>query len=229
MSHRFLITLKKWPLAVRKALSLLNEISPDGETCSIGFQFGPPSQGRLPFQMRVDGKRVLLCELSDCNLSFLHEMRGWMERCLLRDREGTLHPELLTLDGVGTVLSLVAVHVGWEEGRSRAEPVSLLVVIRSDRDEPLYCFCRTLEMVCNLYGALVLCLERYGPLFNDPGCWYDIRRLDQLDPRSTKERLLEMVRSPRIESICRMAQKKYRIDDDCQSGGLHLSSKTTAK
>ena len=208
MSPRFLLTLKKWPLAVKRALSLLDEDSLCGETRSIDFQFGPPSKGRLPLQMRLDGKRVLLCELSDCNPTFLHAMRGWRERCLLHDREGMYHPELLTLDCTDFVLWLAMIHVGWDEDRVRGLPVSLLVIVRSDTEEPIYCFCYTFDVICKLYYALLACLKVYAAEFEDPECWFDVRRFDLLDARSTAGRMMEQFRSEKIEIMHRVLRKK---------------------
>ena len=121
MSSRFLISLKKGPLAVQKALSILNEASLDGETRIIDFQLGPPSHGKLPRRLFIDGRRALQCEFSDSDPSFLHDLREWMERCLVRDQEGTLHPELLTLNTVGTVLRFVMIHIGWDEEATNAK------------------------------------------------------------------------------------------------------------
>ena len=202
MSPRFLISLKKWPLAVKKALALLDENSLYGETRIVDFQIGPPFQGRLPFRLFVDGRRVLLCELSDAAPSFLHDMREWMERCLLFDQEGHLHPELLTLNIRGLVLGLVLIHVGWDEVDSRTTPVSFLVAIRSDQKDPaVCCFCDTFDTIGELYRALTTCLRMYRSLFDSDEYWYDVKRFDRLNPVSTTERMLDEIRSSKIEKV----------------------------
>ena len=202
MSHRFLISFKEWPLAVKKALSILDENSLYGETRIVDFQIGPPFQGRLPFRLFVDGRRVLHCELSDTAPSFLHEIREWMERCLLFDQEGHLHPELLTLNSKNQVLSFVLIHVGWEEVDSRAKPISFLVVTRSDQKVPaVCCFCDTFDTIGDLYRALILCLRKYRSRFDSDEFWYDVKRLDGLNPVSTTERMLDEIRSSKIEKV----------------------------
>ncbi len=202
MSHRFLISLKKWPLATQKALSILNEASRYGETRIVDFQFGPPSGGKLPFRLFIDGRRALLCELSDTAPSSLCKLREWMERCLVMDQEGVLHPELLTLDLRGLVLSMVLIHVGWDEVQSRAKPISFLVVIRSDMETPsVCCFCDTLDTITGLYQAILVCLRQYRSRFDSAKYWYDIKRHDRLNPVSTTERMLREIRSSKIEKV----------------------------
>ena len=202
MSHRFLITHKEWPLAVKKALTILDENSLYGEARIVDFQIGPPLQGRLPFRLFVDGRRALHCELSDTAPSFLHDMREWMERCLLFDQEGHLHPELLTLNARNLVLRFVLIHVGWDEVDSRAKPVSFLVVTRSDQKDPaVCCFCDTFDTIGDLYRALILCLRKYRSRFDSNEYWYDVKRLDGLNPVSTTERMLDEIRSSKIEKV----------------------------
>jgi hypothetical protein len=202
MSHRFLISLKKWPLATQKALSILNEASQYGETRIVDFQFGPPSDGILPFRLFIDGRRALLCELSDTSPSFLRKLREWMERCLVMDQEGVLHPELLTLDLRGLVLSIVLIHVGWDEVQSRAKPISFLVVIRSDMAAPtVCCFCDTLDTISGLYKAILVCLRQYRSRFDRAEFWYDVKRYDRLNPIPTTERMLSEIRSKKIEKV----------------------------
>jgi len=203
MSPRFLISLKKWPLAVEKALTILNEAPLYGETRLVDFQFGPPLRGVLPFRLFVDGRRVLHCELSDTAPSFLQELREWMERCLVLDREGVLHPALLTLDLKGMVLSLVLIHAGWDEVDSRAKPVSFLVIVCSDREEPaVSVFCDTLDTLGGLYHSLLDCLLRNRSRFDCDEHWFDVKRLDGLCPRSTTDRMIEQFRSRKMERFC---------------------------
>lgn len=211
MSHRFLISLKKWPLATQKALSILNEASQYGETRIVDFQFGPPSGGKLPFRLFIDGRRALQCELSDTVPSFLRDLREWMERCLVMDQEGVLHPELLTLNLCGLVLSIVLIHVGWDEVDTRAKPVSFLVVTRSDMEAPsICCFCDTLDTIAGLYQAILVCLKQNRSRFNSAEHWYDVKRYDRLNPVSTTERMLSEIRSPKIEKVT-IYQKSHKM------------------
>ena len=208
MSSRFLLSLRKWPHAVQQALTFLNEASLYGETSCVDFIFGPPSIGRLPLQICIDGRKALLCELRDTNSSFLYEIRGWLERCLEHDFEGTYHPELLTLDCEGMVLSLVIVHLGWDDDSLVNEPVSFLAAIPlGDKEPAAYCFCYTIETVVAFYDALLRCFRRYRNLFNSPDFWYDVKRHDLLDTKTTYDRLMEQIRSKKVESYRRILHK----------------------
>lgn len=208
MTHRFLLSLKKWPLAVQQALSLLQEAPRYGEIRDIDFEAGPPVYGRLPLWIIVDGHKTLLCEPGD-TYPFLDQMRQWMERCLVCDREGTLHPEILTVDCTDTVFSIVVVHVGWDEDRNHASPVSLLIVVRSDRKVPaVCCFCHTLEIIGRLYKSITDCLELNRSRFDAPSGWWDAKRLDGLSPLSTTDRLLGQIHSQRIEKSIKSAPIK---------------------
>lgn len=204
MAHRFLISFKKWPMAIQKAFSDL-ELDKDplsGETRIVDFQIGPPQGGELPLRIFLDGRRALLCQLGDTSPSFLHDMREWMERCLVFDQEGHFHPEVLTLNCTGLVLSLTLIHVGWDEIAQRNTPISYLVVICSDREEPaLCCFCDALETISGLYHALINCILRYRPRFDSGTDWYDVKRFDMLNPVRTSDRMLESILSSRIERI----------------------------
>lgn len=207
MSYRFFLSIKKWPLAVQQALSLLQEAPQYGETRDVDFEAGPPVRGRFPLWVFIDGRKALLCEPCD-SYPFLDQTRQWMERCLERDREGTLHPEILTVDCADTVFSFVMVHVGWEENRGRASPVSLLVVVRSDRKAPVACcFCRTLDTIGRLYGTITDCLTRYRSRFDDPDCWYDAKRFDKLAALPTGDRLLGQIRSAKVERCIKSCRK----------------------
>lgn len=226
MSSRFFLSLKKWPLAVRQALSCLIEAPQYGEMCDVNFILGSPSDGKLPLYIDVNGHRVLACELSD-SYPFLGSLRGWMERCLVQDREGTLHPEIVTLDGEDTVLSLVMVHAGWDDDNGRAEPVSLFAVIRSDSKEPvLCCFCLTVETISRLYCSLLDCIRKHGSLFDRNDTWYDVHSFDRLSPALTSERLFRQIQSPKIEKFLSKSRRKMLFDDLCQSGFLHLQHHT---
>lgn len=205
MSLHFHISLEKCPKAVHKALSILKESRPCGETRSLAFHLGPPSRGKLPFQIDEDGRLALVCELSDVFPSFLEETREWMERCLVRDQQGTLHPEILTLDCVGMVMTFVMFHVGWDKGGHQAAvPISYFLVVRSDHKDPVICcFCNTLDTLSSLYDAFIDCLCRYRYLFDNPAFWYDVKRLDKMDAQSTTDRLLGQIRSSKIETLFR--------------------------
>ena len=151
---------------------------------------------------------VLRCEISDTNLSFLQDMREWLERSLKHDREGKRHPEMLTIDCIDMVLSFIIVQVGWDEP-PRKEPTSFFVIIRSDMDGPTaYCFCYTIDIICGLYEALLDCFERFRPLFDDADIWHDVKRYDRLNPTPTSERLLAQIRSERLDRIMIIVRKK---------------------
>lgn len=200
MSQHFFPVIKKWPLAVQKALLKLNDASLSGETRIVDFQLGPPQHGELPLRLFLDGRRALMYLLNDTSLSFLQDMREWMERCLVFDQEGILHPELLTLDCTGLVVCFAMVHVGWDEVDSCSKPISFFAVIQSDCDEPaLCCYCDTLDTLGGLYRAILECLKRYRALFERNDCWYDAKRLDKLTPIATTDRMLSQIRSRKLE------------------------------
>ena len=200
MSQHFFPVIKKWPLAVQKALLKLNDASLSGETRIVDFQLGPPQHGELPLRLFLDGRRALMFLLNDTSLSFLQNVRDWMERCLVFDWEGILHPELLTLDCSGTVVCFAMVHIGWDEVDSRSKPISYFVAIQPDRDEPvLCCICDTLDTLGGLYRAILECLKRYRALFESNECWYDPKRLDKLTPSATTDRMLSQIRSRKLE------------------------------
>lgn len=163
MQSRFFTPSKKWPEAVRKALSIITDLPVNGEVDEPLFSFGPPVHGRLPFRIRLGGRTAVSFELGG-DYPFLEEFRDWMERCLVFDRHGVFHPEIVTFDTAGGVLHLLMVHAGWEKGLAfGACSISELIVVESDRDIPAFrCFCRTRETVRALYGALVWAVCEYG-------------------------------------------------------------------
>lgn len=202
MTSRFFVSIKKWPLSFRLAISSMTELPQYGETRRLDFIFGPPSEGRLPLQISIDGRRALLVELSDTKPSSLRTLRDWMERCLVHDREGTLHPELATIDCVNTVVNLAMIHVGWDNSGAHASPISLFVVTCSDRHEPpVKCFCHTVSTIRRLYKAIMDCLQLYRNRFDNPRYWYDVQRFNLLDSVSITDRLLSLVRSRQLEKI----------------------------
>ena len=210
MSPRYFLLPGKWPLAVEKALNNYNKAPSHGEVHPVDFHIGPPTEGRLPVVILVDGRRALLFELSDVYPSFLHELREWLERCLVFDHRGRFHPEFLTLDCADhSVITLVLIHGGWDEAPGRAAPVSFLTVVSEDSETPLlHCFCFTLDVIWELYEGVIRCLERYRRLFDDPSFWYNVRMFDRLDPRSITDRMLDEFRSPIVEKKCGKVLKK---------------------
>lgn len=132
-----------------------------------------------------------------------------MERSLVLDREGHLHPEVVTLDCAEGVLRMGWFHAHWEMRGAHAVPVSCLIVLCPGEEVPaVFCFCKTLETIGSLYGALLECFRRYRVLFNDPEQWYDVRRFDHLNSVPTAERLLGESRSTKIEKMCKVYRKK---------------------
>ena len=172
-----------------------------GEISEIDFDLGPPDGGRLSFRFIVDGRSMPLCEPSDA-YPFLESLREWMERCLVFDKCGVLHPEILTINCADGVYSAILFHAGWEETDGVAEPVSGLIVIRSGHRKPVFQgFCRTTETIVQLYRRITEGIRRYRQLFNRPGAWYDTGRFSLLDRRTTAERLISRIHSGLIERI----------------------------
>ena len=97
MPSRFFTASKKWPEAVRKALSFITDLPEQGDIDEPLFLFGPPVHGRLPFRIGLGGRTALSCELGG-DYPFLQEFREWMERCLAFDRYGVFHPEIVTFE-----------------------------------------------------------------------------------------------------------------------------------
>ena len=209
MPSRFFTPSKKWPDAVREALSYITDLQGYGEIDEPAFLFGPPSDGRLPFRIRTRGHTRLLCELGD-EYPFLDELRGWMERCLLFDRFGEFHPEFATLDNPGGVSYLLMVHAGWERGPvSGVTAISELIAIRSDDAVPVFrCFCRTRDTVKDLYGALRQSIREYAAEFDDPARWYDPKMFSALDRKPTSLRMEERLRSAAIETKTGYSEKR---------------------
>ena len=149
--------------------------------------------------MDVDGHRALFCEVCDI-YPVLENLRDWMERCLSVDRCGMFHPEIVTLNLADSVYSIVLIHMGWEDSERGARPVSAFIVVREDRRHPMLCeFCYPVDTLCNLYEAIRSCLNDYRRLFDSPDCWYDVKRFNKLDSRSTTDRLLKIIKSSLIE------------------------------
>lgn len=215
MTPRFSISQKKWPQAVKRALSFLTDNPIYGEISDIDFELGPPSGGRSPLSILLDGRKKLLCEPSD-TYPFLDSLREWMERCLIVDKEGLLHPEIATIDCIDAVYSLVMVHVGWEGSQEAAEPVSAFIVIQSKKSEPnIFRFCRTTETICRLYRAFVEGIDRNRERFDNPSSWYDVGRFSLMDRRTTSERMMQTLRSESLEKRA-YPSKKGGFDGICQ-------------
>lgn len=207
MSSRFCFSEKEWPIAVRQALSDMIANPGFGQISDIDFELGHPRGGRLPFRIIVDGRRMRLCEPSDA-YPFLESLRGWMERCLVFDRRGTLHPEILTIDCADAVYSVVMFHAGWEDFGAGAEPVSGIIIVRAGKGEPiLFRFCRTTRTIARLYDAILDGIMGYRGTFNSPATWYDLGRFSRLDDRTTAERLLGRFRSEKIEKLTSLFRK----------------------
>lgn len=199
MPSHFFIPSKKWPEAVREALSSITDLHGHGDIDDPVFALGPPDKGRLPFRISVKGHTTILCVLSD-EYPFLDELRGWMERCLVYDRYGFFHPEIATLDTPEGVCYLLMVHAGWEELRSEASCVSELIVIHSNCRKPSFrCFCRTRETIRDLYEAIQRTISEYESLFNDDSIWYDKYRFSCLDFKTCSSRMMSQIRSETIE------------------------------
>lgn len=208
MAPRFLFSRREWPQAVETALSYMNQSALDGEMRTVDFLFGPPSRGRLPFEILIDGRKTLRCELSDTDKTFLYDIREWLERSTIRDRNGDPHPECLTLDYRGGVLTFFLAHSGWDHPGSK-RPTSYLIVLRHNRIVPaMSCFCDTFGFILGMYESMMACLNRYRDLFDDPACWYDVRRFDRLNPVPTSERLLSEFQSEKLEILCKSFRKK---------------------
>jgi len=199
MSLRFFSSLKKWPLALQEALSQACKTELSGNIRRISFKLGKPGRGILPVSVDIDGHRALFVEVSDL-YPVLGNLRDWMERCLSFDRNGRFQPEILTMNLVDSVYSIVMIHVGWEDVERDSRAVSVFIVIREGHRHPLLCeFCYTVETLCSMYHAILTCLERYRRSFDNPDCWYTVKRFDRLDSSSTTDRLLRMFRSRDLE------------------------------
>lgn len=198
-SHSF-IPSKKWPEAVREALSYITDLPENGDVDEPVFLFGPPSHGRLPFRIRVKGHTTPLCVFGD-EYPFLDELRDWMERCLVYDCFGTFHPEIATLDTPDGVCYILMVHAGWEKARTfDVSSISELIIILSDCNRPVFrCFCRTRETIGDLYGAILGCIHQFRQLFDDTTNWYDTNAFSQLEIKSSSARMEELIRSQTIE------------------------------
>ena len=206
MSFRFFPSLKKWPMAVQEALSLACESDFPGDIRRISFSLGKPEHGKLPVSVDIDGHRALFCEVSDF-YPVLDDLRDWMERCLAHDRNGTFHPEIVTLNLADSVYSLVLVHAGWEDCGNVILPVSVFVIVREDNSHPLLCeFCYPVDTLRRLYLSIKSCLNDHRRHFDDPRCWYDVNRFDKLDTMSHTDRLLMKIKSRKIELTGNISQ-----------------------
>lgn len=186
----------------------MNQAAMDGEMRTVDFLFGPPSRGRLPFEILIDGRKVLRCELSDTDKTFLYDIREWLERSTIRDHNGDFHPECLTLDCHRGVLTFILAHSGWDYSGSK-RPSSCLIIFRHYKVNPeVTCFCDTFDFILGVYKSLTDCLIRYRKLFDNPSCWYDVRRFDRLNQVPTSERLLSEFQSEKLEILCKSFRKK---------------------
>ena len=199
--HRFFFTNREWPAAVGRALSDMVQLPTSGDVDDIDFELGPPSRGLCPCRIVINGKRRPLCGVCD-TFPVLERLRSWLERCLVFDRYGVLHPEILTVDCREGVLSAVLVHAGWEaeEKCEGSRPVSLLVLHMSGQREPFYCgFCDTFATVARLYRRVISLIHTWRDRFDAPPGWFSPRQLRRLDARPWSEVMLETFRSSAIE------------------------------
>lgn len=205
MSSTFLPLLTDWTQPVQESFDELKKQI--GHLHSVAFRFGPPESGHLPFQIYVDGRKTLRCNLSDVYPHFLADIRGWLERCLLVDRDSHAHPEVLTLDCADTVLWIILYQAGCED--EEGFPTSGFVAFREDRKQSsVSCFCPTREVISGIYDGLLGCLRRYRHLFDSPDCWYDVKRFNLMDPRTTTDRMIEDFRSERLDRMHFFRRKK---------------------
>ena len=205
MSSTFLPMLTDWSQPVQESFAELQKQI--GHLHSVAFRFGPPESGLLPFQIYVDGRKALWCNLSDAYPYFLADIRGWLERCLLVDKDSHTHPEVLTLDCADTVLWIILYQAGWED--EDGFPTSGLVAFREDRKQSsVTCFCPTREVISGIYDGLLGCLRRYRHLFDRSSVWYDVKRFNLMDPRTTTDRMIEDFRSERLDRMHFFRRKK---------------------
>jgi len=200
MTSRFFISQKKPPMAVKKALTSLLD-SEYGEISDINFEFGHPLHGRLFFRILVDGHRELQCEPSDF-YPILERLRDWMERCLVFDHLGELAFESVKLECRDDIYMLTLFHAGWAKDSLDTEPVSGLIVTRSRIEKPLIsCFCVTSRLIYRLYKTIKKGIYSNRVAFNSPTNWWDSKRYDLLDNRTTADRLLERFYSEKLEKF----------------------------
>ena len=193
-----------------------------GDISSIDFNLGRPAGGRLPFQIIVDGHKEMQCEPSDVH-PLLDRLRDWMERCLAFDRNGEMSFESVKLECGDDVYTLTLFHAGWTTLRGRAEPISGFIVTRSRSDNPIVNrFCMTNQLISRLYKSITRGIIYYRKAFNNAGNWYDVKRYDRLDSRTTSDRMLERIRSEKLESVVKNCTKIIGFDEMCQSPGIPL-------
>ena len=179
----------------------------------IGFELGPPDNGRLPCRIILCGCKKTLCELSDIYPPF-DDIRCWMERILRFDHIGRHHEEVLTLDCRDAVYSVHLMHAGWEDASSKGyrdrRNLSVFIVVRSGADEPLLSeLCRTYRLIGNLYCAVLDCFATYRERFDNNQDWFFIAD-SPFERRPTAEVLYESFRSPVIENSIHFHPKRKR-------------------
>lgn len=169
----------------------------------IGFELGPPINGRLPCRIILCGCKKTLCELSDIYPPF-DDIRCWMERALRFDHNGRHHEEVLTLDCRDAVYTVHLMHAGWEDAPSNGyrdhRSLSVFIVIRSGTDTPLLSeLCRTYRLIGNLYCAVLDCLSSNRERFDNNRDWFFIAD-SPFERRSAAQVLYDSFRSPVIEN-----------------------------
>jgi len=200
MSPRFLLSQTELPLAILDSLSRISEGKQYEDTRQIHFDLQAPRGGMIPVCVEVDGRRALRCEVCDTE-NILEELRSWLERCLVSDRYGTLHPEIVTLNLVGHVYHMALLHAGWEESGKHPEPVGLLAIYRSDQKKTLLSeFCMITEFVTDLYRGILDYLRKYRSMFDNSPEWYNLTRFDHLNPDRLSDHLIDCFRSEFVEN-----------------------------
>ena len=93
-------------------------------------------------------------------------------------------------------------HAGWAKDNMGTEPVSGLIVTRSRIEKPLIsCFCVTSRLIYRLYKTIKKGIYINRVAFNSPTNWWDSKRYDLLDNRTTADRLLERFYSEKLEKF----------------------------
>lgn len=202
MLSRFFPSQEKWSMAIQEALSKASTSKHPGNIRQISFSLGKPGRGKLPVSVEIDGHGTFFCEVSD-TYPVLEDIRDWMERCLTYDRHGTFHPEIMTLNLAESVYSFALIQVGWEQTDRGDVPVSLFIVVSWEHEYPLLCeFCYPVDTLSSLYRSITNCLCTNRRLFDNPNCWYDVKRFNKLNAESNTDRLLTKIKSYKIDMYC---------------------------
>lgn len=192
---------RDWTDSMRKALSIFDEKPESLEIKEIEFAFEAPSQGRFRGYAIVDGQKIHLCDISDIYPPFAN-IKAWLETMTEFNSANRLNTAVLTLDCAGSVISVMAYHIGWHQdkqyGNRRSHtPVSLFIVHRSGRHAAeLCCFCDTKRTIKNMYQALMSALADYSSAFDRKDTWHSTGIGHQ-----TSSRLRQQLFSRKIELL----------------------------